>query len=75
MYVQFDAMQLPASDLKETVTYMPKSGKKKVTVPLVRKFLVIMVDAFSKFVWVRMLATPKGAGIAAALYRDSGGVE
>jgi predicted secreted Zn-dependent protease len=66
MYVQFDAMQLPASDLKETVTYMPKSGKKKVTVPLVRKFLVIMVDAFSKFVWVRMLATPKGAGIAAA---------
>eukprot|EP01047_Picozoa_sp_COSAG01_P051872 COSAG01_NODE_5395_length_4290_cov_5.110475_3_plen_181_part_00 len=65
-YVQFDAMQLPASDLKETVTYMPKSGIKKVTVPLVRKFLVIMVDAFSKFVWVRMLATPKGAGIAAA---------
>jgi hypothetical protein len=39
MYVQFDAMQLPASDLKETVTYMPKSGTKKVTVPLVRKFL------------------------------------
>jgi hypothetical protein len=26
MYVQFDAMQLPASDLKETVTYMPIDG-------------------------------------------------
>jgi hypothetical protein len=36
MYVQFDAMQLPASDLKEKVAYVPKSGTKKVTVPLVR---------------------------------------
>ena len=64
-YVQFDAFQLPASDMKTSVTYTNKKGVKE-TVPLVRKYLVIMVDAFSKMVWVRMLATPKGAGIAAA---------
>ena len=57
-YVQFDAFQLPASDMKESVTYMPTQGKKKVTVPLVHHYLVVMVDASSKFVWVRMLATP-----------------
>ena len=47
------------------VTYKNKKGN-VVTVPLVQKYAIIMVDAFSKFVWVRLLASPKGAGIAAA---------
>ena len=37
-YVQFDTFQLPASDMKESVTYMPTQGKKKVTVPLVHHY-------------------------------------
>eukprot|EP01049_Picozoa_sp_SAG25_P010195 SAG25_NODE_1089_length_4047_cov_2.337386_3_plen_481_part_00 len=64
-YVQFDAFQLPQSELKTQVTYTNKKGKKE-TVPLVHKYGLIMVDAFSKFIWVRVLATPKGAGISAA---------
>ena len=63
-YVQFDAFQLDERVIPGTkVTYTNKKGK-RVTVPLVQKYAVIMVDAFSKFVWVRLLATPKGAGIA-----------
>ena len=64
-YVQFDAFQLDERELDTEVTYKNKKGK-TVTVPLVQKYAIIMVDAFSKFVWVRLLASPKGAGIAAA---------
>ena len=64
-YVQFDAFQLEERELDTEVTYKNKKGK-TVTVPLVQKYAIIMVDAFSKFIWVRLLATPKGAGIAAA---------
>ena len=64
-YVQFDAFQLDERIIPNTsVTYTSKKGQ-RVTVPLVHKYCVIMVDAFSKFVWVRLLATPKGAGISA----------
>jgi len=45
--------------------YTNKKGN-RVTVPLVHKFAVIVVDAFSKFIWVRLLRTPRGAGVAAA---------
>ena len=65
-YVQFDAFQLDERVIPNTkVKYTNKKGK-LVTVPLVQKYAVIMVDAFSKMVWVRLLATPKGAGIASA---------
>ena len=64
-YVQFDAFQLDERELDTEVTYKNKKGN-TVTVPLVQKYAIIMVDAFSKFVWVRLLQTPKGAGIAAA---------
>ena len=65
-YVQFDAFQLDERELEgEPVTYKNKKGN-VVTVPLVQKYAIIMVDAFSKFVWVRLLASPKGAGIAPA---------
>ena len=63
-YVQFDAFQLDERIIPNAkVKYTNKKGK-LVTVPLVQKYAVIMVDAFSKMVWVRLLATPKGAGIA-----------
>ena len=63
-YVQFDAFQLDERIIPNTkVKYTNKKGK-VVTVPLVQKYAVIVVDAFSKMVWVRLLATPKGAGIA-----------
>ena len=55
---------VPAQPGKE-VTYTNKKGK-RVTVSLVNRFALIVVDAFSKFVWVRLLQTPKGAGVAAA---------
>ena len=64
-YVQFDAFQLDERELDTQVTYKNKKGN-VVTIPLVQKYAIIMVDAFSKFVWVRLLASPKGAGIAAA---------
>ena len=44
--------------------------------PLVHKYALIVVDAFSKFIWVRLCQTPKGAGISAAwtgLKQGSGG--
>ena len=63
--MQFDAFQLDERELDTQVTYKNKKGN-VVTVPLVQKYAIIMVDAFSKFVWVRLLASPKGAGIAAA---------
>ena len=64
-YVQFDAFQLDERELDTQVTYKNKKGN-VVTVPVVQKYAIIMVDAFSKFVWVRLLASPKGAGIAPA---------
>ena len=66
-YVQFDAFQLDQRELRPAinVTYKNKKGN-TVTVPLVNRYAIIMVDAFSKFVWVRLLQTPKGAGISAA---------
>ena len=63
-YVQFDAFQLDERIIPNaTVKYTNKKGN-LVTVPLVQKYAVVMVDAFSKFIWVRLLATPQGAGIA-----------
>ena len=66
MYLQFDTFQLDEREIPDKeVTYTNKKGK-RVTVPLVNKFALIVVDAFGKFVWVRLLQTPKGAGVAAA---------
>eukprot|EP01043_Picozoa_sp_COSAG02_P015562 COSAG02_NODE_665_length_18739_cov_9.192918_14_plen_534_part_00 len=66
MYLQFDTFQLDEREIPDKdVTYTNKKGK-RVTVPLVNRFALIVVDAFSKFVWVRLLQTPKGAGVAAA---------
>jgi hypothetical protein len=65
MYVQFDTFQLPEKTLKTQVTYTNKKGKRE-TVPLVQKYCLICVDAFSKYVWVRVMQTPKGAGISSA---------
>ena len=63
-YVQFDAFQLDERIIPNTKVKYTNKKSKLVTVPLVQKYAVIMVDAFSKMVWVRLLATPKGAGIA-----------
>ena len=41
----------------KTVTYTNEKGK-RATVPLVNSFALIVVDAFSKFAWVRLLQTP-----------------
>eukprot|EP01047_Picozoa_sp_COSAG01_P017898 COSAG01_NODE_957_length_12474_cov_44.298182_20_plen_147_part_00 len=65
MYLQFDTFQLPEKTLKEKVTYTNKKGTRE-TVPLVQKYCLICVDAFSKYVWVRIMQTPKGAGISSA---------
>ena len=66
MYLQFDTFQLDERVIPgKQVTYTNKKGK-RVTVPLVHKYALIVVDAFSKFVWVRLCQTPKGAGISAA---------
>ena len=66
MYVQFDAFQLDERVIPNSeVTYTNKKGN-RVTVPLVHKYAVIVVDAFSKMVWVRLLASPQGAGISAS---------
>jgi hypothetical protein len=66
-YLQGDVFQLDEREIRPAVnvTYTNKKGN-RVTVPLVNKFAVIVVDAFSKFIWVRLLRTPKGAGVAAA---------
>ena len=77
-YVQFDAFQLPERELPIRVTYKNKN-RNRVSVPLVNKYnkynrnkpckllyALIMVDVFSKYVWVRLLQTPKGAGISRA---------
>jgi hypothetical protein len=66
-YLQGDVFQLDEREIRPTVnvTYTNKKGN-RVTVPLVNKFAVIVVDAFSKLIWVRLLRTPKGAGVAAA---------
>lgn len=50
-YVQFDAFQLDERELDTSVTYRNKRGR-TVTAPLVQKYAMIMVDAFSKFGWV-----------------------
>eukprot|EP01048_Picozoa_sp_COSAG05_P018470 COSAG05_NODE_2707_length_2743_cov_21.041225_2_plen_482_part_00 len=63
MYVQFDTFQLPEKTLKEKVTYTNKKGTRE-TVPLVQKYCLIMVDAFSKLVKVVIMQTPKAAGIS-----------
>eukprot|EP01043_Picozoa_sp_COSAG02_P050749 COSAG02_NODE_5255_length_4493_cov_25.751479_2_plen_152_part_00 len=47
------------------VTYTNKKGK-RVTVPLAQKYALIAVDVFSKYLWVRVMQTPKGAGINGA---------
>ena len=66
MYLQFDTFQLDEREIPDKeVTYTNKKGK-RVTVPLVNRFALIVVDAFSKFVWVRLLQSPKNAGVAAA---------
>jgi hypothetical protein len=66
MYLQFDTFQLDERVIPgKQVTYTNKKGK-RITVPLVHKYCLIVVDAFSKMVWVRLCQTPKGAGISAA---------
>ena len=47
------------------VTYTNKKGQ-RVTVPLVHRYALIAVDVFSRYTWVRLLQTPKGAGVNAA---------
>ena len=64
-YIQMDVFQLDERPLKTMVTYTDKKGQ-RVTVPLVNRYALIAVDVFSKYVWVRLLQTPKGAGVAAA---------
>ena len=66
-YLQFDAFQLEQREIKPkvSVTYTNKKGTKE-TVPLMNRYALIVVDAFSKFIWVRVLRTPKGAGINGA---------
>ena len=64
-YIQMDVFQLDERPLKTMVTYTNKKGQ-RVTVPLVNRYALIAVDVFSKYVWVRLLQSPKGAGVAAA---------
>ena len=61
-YIQMDVFQLDERPLKTMVTYTNKKGQ-RVTVPLVNRYALIAVDVFSKYVWVRLLQTPKGAGV------------
>ena len=64
-YIQADVFQLDQRPMKTVVTYTDKKGK-RVTVPLVTRYAVIAVDVSSRYVWVRVLQTPQGAGVAAA---------
>eukprot|EP01043_Picozoa_sp_COSAG02_P035160 COSAG02_NODE_2501_length_8672_cov_7.293246_5_plen_482_part_00 len=64
-YVQADVFQLDERPLKTMVTYTNKKGQ-RVTVPLVHRYALIAVDVFSRYTWVRLLQTPKGAGVNAA---------
>ena len=41
-------------------------GANPLTLRLVNRYALIAVDVFSKYVWVRLLQTPIGAGVAAA---------
>eukprot|EP01046_Picozoa_sp_COSAG06_P002595 COSAG06_NODE_93_length_24652_cov_1832.353399_8_plen_479_part_00 len=64
-YIQADVFQLDQRPMKTVVTYTDKK-KKRVTVPLVTRYAVIAVDVFSRYVWVRVLQTPQGAGVASS---------
>ena len=62
-YYQFDAFHLDERETGPEVTYTDAGGS-RVTVPLVNKYAVIVVDAFSKMTWTCVLVSPQGAGIA-----------
>ena len=66
-YVMMDVFQLPQRPTGVVVQYAGKKAKgKKVETPIVTKFGLLVVDVFSRMVWVRVLQTPKGAGVNGA---------
>jgi hypothetical protein len=66
-YIMMDVFQLPQRSTGITVQYAGKRANgKKVETPLVTKFGLLVVDVFSRMVWVRVLQTPKGAGVNGA---------
>jgi hypothetical protein len=67
-YLMADCFQLPQRATGVKVMYAGKKAKrgKKSETDVVTKFGLLVVDVFSRMVWVRVLQTPKGAGVNGA---------
>eukprot|EP01043_Picozoa_sp_COSAG02_P018123 COSAG02_NODE_839_length_16629_cov_15.583908_3_plen_466_part_00 len=67
-YLMADCFQLPQRATGVKVMYAGKKAKrgKKSETAVVTKYGLLVVDVFSRMVWVRVLQTPQGAGVNGA---------